>query len=543
MHVRALLPVESALSCDSVQLNGNKITVAVSSVSTHSACPRCGHSSERIHSRYERKLADLPWQGLRVEVRWQSRRFFCTNPCCSQRIFTERLPDLAASHARKTKRLNVVLGAIALACGGEEGARLAKRIGVQTSPDTMLREIRRAPACTCGKVRVLGVDDWALRRGQRYGTILIDLDRHRVVDLLPERSSETFAAWLRLHPEVEVVSRDRGDYYIKGAQAGAPQAMQVADRWHLVHNLQEALVRLIERNGKQLKDAAKLLSSRPEAAQLEASPAPCLTATVPKVSTRLERQQAQRRAERLQVYQQVVELHGQKVPQREIARRLGMYRSTVRKWLSAGCYPERATRRYRRGVDGFTDYLGARWQAGCHNATDLASELRQRGFSGSYDMVRRFVAKWRKQCKSQSTFKSAPSPQDNPRSMAWLLMKPANEREPAEEHLVQKFCKSCADVGQAAVLVQDFRILVAERRSSELDAWLARAISADSPAEMRRFATGLQADYEAVHAALCQPWSNGQTEGQVNRLKLLKRQMYGRAKFDLLRKRVLFKHA
>ena len=400
-----------------------------------------------------------------------------------------------------------------------------------------------APTCSCTKVRVIGVDDWALRRGQRYGTILVDLDHHHVVDLLPERSSEAFAAWLQSHPEVEVISRDRGDYYIKGALAGAPQALQVADRWHLVHNLQEALVRLIERFGKPLKEAAKLLSGQQGPAQQEAGSAECFTAAVPKTQTQFEGEQAARRERRLNRYQQAVELHQQKVSQREIARRLGVYRSTVRKWLTAGCYPERASRCYHRGVDGWIDYLGQRWQAGCHNAVQLTSELRTRGFSGSYDMVRRFVAKWRKlrKCKNDINFKSIPPPHDNPRSMAWLLLKPADEREPAEERLVQRFCESCADVQQAVRLVQDFRNLVTERCASELDAWLARALSANAPIEMRRFAAGLQADYKAVQAALCQPWSNGQTEGQVNRLKMLKRQMYGRAKFDLLRKRVLTK--
>ncbi len=245
-------------------------------------------------------------------------------------------------------------------------------------------------------MRVLGVDDWALRRGQRYGTILVDLDQHRVVDLLPERSSEAFAAWLRSHPEVEVVSRDRGDYYIKGAQAGAPQALQVADRWHLVHNLQEALVRLIERFSKPLKEATKLLSGQQGPAQQNAGSTEYLTAAVPEAPAQLEQEQAARRARRLNRYQQAVELHQQKVSQREIARRLGVYRSTVRKWLSAGCYPERAGRRYPRGVDGWIDYLAERWQAGCHNAAELTLELRTRGFSGSYDMVRRFVATWRK---------------------------------------------------------------------------------------------------------------------------------------------------
>jgi transposase len=190
-------------------------------------------------------------------VRWQNRRFFCSNPHCGRRIFTARLPQVAASHARKTNRLTIILRAVAFACGGEEGARLLERLAIPASADTLLREIRRIPDDNCPTVRVVGVDDWALRRGQRYGTILVDLERHCPVELLPERSAEAFAAWLRTHPEVEVISRDRGDCYIKGAGIGAPQAMQVTDRWHLLHNLQEALVQLVDRHRKQLKDVAK----------------------------------------------------------------------------------------------------------------------------------------------------------------------------------------------------------------------------------------------------------------------------------------------
>ena len=448
---------------------------------------------------------------------------------------------MAAPHARKTNRLTIVMRAIALACGGEEGARLADRLGIRTSSDTMVREIRRSPCNSSSQVRIIGVDDWAFRRGQRYGTILIDLEQHRPVDLLPERSSEAFAAWLRSHPEVKIVSRDRGDYYIKGADIGAPQAMQVADRWHLLHNLHEALARLVERFRKPLKEAASRVGREPEFGKLEPANAEDSASAAPEKLSKTGREQRERRNQRLDRYQQVFDLHQQKVPQREITRRLGLHRSTVRKWLRAGCFPERAGRRCRRGVDGWTDYLEERWQAGCQNAAKLTTELRSRGFDGSYDMVRRFLAKWRKRgaVKSTVVFHSTSLPQCSPRSMAWLLFKPPNEQEPEQQRLVQMFCEACPDVDHAVHLVQQFRRLVTQRLAEELDGWLVSAAAADAPVELQRFAAGLKADFAAVKAALSLPWSNGQTEGQVNRLKGIKRQMYGRANFDLLRKRVL----
>jgi len=427
--------------------------------------------------------------------------------------------------------------AIAFACGGEEGARLADRLGVSTSSDTLIREIRRSPCHACTEVRVVGVDDWALRRGRRYGTVLVDLERHQPIELLPERSSESVAAWLQLHPEVEVVSRDRGDCYIKGADVGAPQATQVTDRWHLLHNLQEALMQLVDRHRKSLKEVAKSMRQSPAEPAREEVP-------IPSGPTKAEQARQQGRQRRLERYQQVIDLHAQGVATREIARRLRMHRRTVRLWVGRGALPERAVPRYRRSVDAWTDYLQQRWQAGCHNASVLTAELKSQGYKGSYDMVRRCVATWRPpgvskdRCTPPQPRASSP-PCDSPRSMAWALMKPSDDLATDEQRLAKLFREACPEVDQAVQLALQFRRLVKERLAGELDAWISLAVAAGAPAEIGRFAAGLKPDLAAVKAALTLPWSNGQTEGQVNRLKWIKRQMYGRANFDLLRRRVL----
>ena len=335
----ALLPDSGSLSCDRVVRHGNQVVMMVSGARSIAACPACGRSSDRVHSQYVRRLADLPWQGLRVEVRWRCRRFFCINPHCRQQIFSERLPEMAEPYARKTRRLTVILRAIAFVCGGEEGARLLDRLAILASPDTLLREIRRTRDDNCPTVRVVGVDDWALCRGQRYGTILIDLEQHCPVDLLPERSAEAFAAWLRNHPEVEIVSRDRGDYYIKGADIGAPQAIQVADRWHLLHNLQEALVRLVERFRKPLKEAASRVGREQELGEPEPINAEDSASAAPEKQNKVERELRERRNRRLDLYQQVIELHQQHVSQREIARRVGLHRGTVRSGCARAASP------------------------------------------------------------------------------------------------------------------------------------------------------------------------------------------------------------
>jgi len=222
---------------DDIDITGDTMSISGTAKQASARCPVCGRRSRSVHSWYARQVADLPVSRAVVVLRLRVRRFFCRVPSCPRRIFTERLPELVASHGRWSQGLRAAVQQIGFALGGEAGARLAQALGMRTSPDTLLNLIRATPLPTVDDVRLLGLDEWAWRKGRRFGTILVDLARHRVIALLPERSADATVAWLAQHPEIEVITRDRSKLYADAATRGAPQAVQVVDRFHLLKSV------------------------------------------------------------------------------------------------------------------------------------------------------------------------------------------------------------------------------------------------------------------------------------------------------------------
>jgi transposase len=531
------------LAVTAVSITPDFILIAATSTNPTGACPACGAPSDRVHSRYTRTVADLPFRDRPAVLRITVRRFRCPNAGCERSIFCERIPELTATHARHTGPLTESHRTIGFVVGGEAGARLAERLAMPTSADTVLRRVKSAPEEAGPPPRFVGVDDWAWRKGHRYGTILIDLERGRVIDILPGRDGVALKAWLRDHPDVRVISRDRWSAYAEAATEGAPQATQVADRWHLLKNLREAVERLLERKHGSVREALAAVphtvtpepGSAPE--KIPASPPPLPGKSVA-LSPRQEarREKRRRRQER---YDRARQMHAEGQSVRGIARALGISREAVGRYVRQTSCPDWTGRHpLPSRLDPFRERIDARIRAGTANAVAIHRELADGGCRVSYYAVRRYVRRRRKVTGGQrlATTRSCPisSPSARRLSCAWVRR---DENRDADERVYLHALHRIEELRKPLALANQFVEMIRNQTTRPLTLWLADAERSPSP-DLQRFAKGIRKDEAAVAAALTEPWSNGQVEGQVNRLKLIKRSMYGRAGFELLRARV-----
>ena len=505
------------------------------------ACPDCGVPSERVHSLYGRTLGDLPWQGQVVTLRVQARRFRCLAPSCPRQTFAECLTGVAPRSARRTERLGDLQRHLGLALGGEAGARLAERLAVPTSADTLLRMTVRAPkdvAAPTVAPRVLAVDDWAWRRGRRYGTVLVDLERNEVVDLLPDRRAESLAEWLRRHPGVEVVARDRAGAHADGTRQGAPDAIQVADRWHLLRNLGDAVRAVVDHQHAAVRRAAKQVGE-----QMTASTAaiPATISDDAEPPTAAARRSQASHARRQARYEDAARLHAAGASISRIAVQLGADRKTVRGWLRAGRAPL-WRKPPRAGVLApYRDHLERRWTEGCRNAARLWRELVELGFPGRPGTVRKWAGRRRKS-ELRSTAGAGVSGMHvvtgqppSGRHVARMLMADADALPGTERAFVLALLAQAPGLADGIAVAKRMHLLL--RKKSEET--LAKVLDDAGGTLLAEFAASLRRDMAAVQAALDLPWTTSPAEGQISRLKMLKRTMYGRAGFDLLRARVL----
>lgn len=548
------------LSPTDLVLTPNLIAVALTSSDPNSLCPVCGQPSDHVHSRYRRILADLPLSGHQLALVLSLRRFFCHNAGCPRHIFCERLPALAAAHARSTTRLAHVHRILGLTLGGEPASRLAEELAAPTSGDTILRRVKNSPPEPESSYRFVGIDDFALRKGHTYGTALIDHQRHRVIDRFDGRDGEPVAAWLKLHPGVEVITRDRWAAYANACSEGAPKATQVADRFHLVGNIRELVERLFEQHASAL-DAALEPPATTTASQMELPPTPDITIDLdssvatptiatpdankdvapaspplPPTSLKVSNRQ-QRRLDRFDEVRRL-RLAGRSI--RQIAHELRISPKTVIGYTRRERCPDwnpgtqHASRldRYQAVVDGFI-------KEGGRVAALLYRRLKDQGCKSSYDAVRRFL--YRRLSAAGVTSKRSSRGPPRPRrptgrQLAFEFVRRAEDRsEEAAKRMekVKATTELCGSLGLANELLEMTR----GQSKTSLSDWLARADASESRS-VQTFAETLRTDASAVQAALSTPWNNGPVEGQVNRLKFIKRSGYGRAGLPLLRARV-----
>ncbi len=544
--ISLLVPPAPGVRLTDIVVLPDLVVLRLRATAPSAPCPTCSQCSAHRHSRYTRTLADLPWGTCTIQLLLTVRKFRCANPACPHRVFTERVPALVAPYARQTTRRQAVLRAIGLALGGQAGAQLAGQLGLPTSRDSLLRLVQRTPLPPYCPPRVVGIDDWSRRRGRRFGSIVVDLERQQPLALLPDRQPETVIAWLQQHPTIEVVSRDRADGYAEAIRRGAPQAQQVADRWHILKNLTETLETWLHNKRVAIKTA--VATTPPTGVALEAIPIPL------EPNPKQDAARALRQARHCAQYEQVQRLHAQHLEVATIARQVGVSRGTVYKYLRMTEPPvvRQPVVRAAQVLDAYRPYLLQRWSAGCRNAQQLWREIHAQGYQYSARTVNRYLTELRRACgEKPHSFRDA-ARQD----LQTVRQKAQRQRPPSVKQVARLFtardryrsaeqrayltrlCEQDGEMATAYALVQRFTAMVRQRTGAQLPHWLAE-VAVQGNSELQRFGRGLETYLAAVQAGLTERWSQGQVEGQINRLKLLKRASYGRAGLALLQQRVL----
>lgn len=483
------------------------------------SCPGCQAVSASVRSRYQRRLSDTPIGGRPVWLVLRVRRFNCPASGCPVRTFVEQVPGLTARRRRRSQPLQDLLHGVGAALAGRAGVCVAGKLAMRVSRSTLLRLLRATPEpVLTAAPRVLGVDDFALRRGQVYATILLDMETHRPIDVLPDREADTLAAWLRAHPGAEIICRDRAGAYADGARTGAPNAIQVADRWHIWHNLGEAVEAAVVAHRTSLPEPP----AEPGEPATPAEPAsPPQLPDPPALRPGREIRLVTRTKER---YSDVQRLLADGASRAEVGRRLGLDPQTVRRFADATSIEQLLANTRRESlIDPYKAHLHQRWNDGCTDTAVLHAEIREQGFRGSLQTLRRYLQPLRPIEDGTRHHLRAPStpPAPKPRRVAkWIMSDPAKIR-PEDQRKLDAIRQRSPALDTLAGHVHDFADMMHKLRGAQLPQWIA-AVLASEVTELHSFAKGLQRDLAAATAGLTLPWNFGAVEGQVNRVKMLK---------------------
>lgn len=502
----------TGLAIDGVEDGEDVLIIAAHAILTRGRCPDCATWSDRVHSRYIRKLNDLPIGGRSVRLAVRARRFYCDAVSCHRMTFAERFDGVVAPMARRTSRLDEIVFCLAIALGGRPAAALAGRFDIKISNDTLLRTVRRRRSPETPAPSVIGIDDWAWRRNFRYGTLVCDLERRKTITLLPDREPATVEAWLRQWPEITIIARDRGGAYALAAKRALPQAVQVADRWHLMENASAAFFDAVRKSMRPIRTAIG-------AATID-----------PALLTTAEWLQYEGYLRREETNASILAMASDGASIKDIRRKTGYSRKLIRAVLRGQRTDIFRTR--QSSLEPWLPWLDAQWAAaGRRNGSELWRELRQQGFRGCLRVVGEWAGRRRRADKTESALSHAPAA----RTIARLLTTGRDHLTKAETLTVTAIESGVVLLAEARDVIADFHDMIRRKATTELDAWIDRA----KGGLVAAFANGVMKDRAAVAAAIASPWSNGQTEGQICKLKLVKRQMYGRGKIDLLQARLI----
>lgn len=532
-----LFPQLEALRVHRMEDTGDAVVIFASCTACSGCCPACGSVSARVHGGYSRTVADGAAAGRPILIILRVVRFRCVNPSCPKATFAVQADGLTSRYCRRSVPLTQMLTEFGLELAGRAGARLAGRLGITVHSSTVLRLLAAIPGPEAGAAPdILGVDDFALRKGHVYGTVLVNMENGDVVDMLPDREAGTVEAWLKAHPGAAVICRDRAGAYAEGARNGAPAAIQVADRWHMWHNLAGYAEKTVGRHRACLLEAARetaAVGDEDDAAGEEAQDAgpqhqapPDESSPEPRLAVRTRERYADIRA-RLDAGQSKA----------AIIRATGLSPKTVNRFARAESIDELLVKALAREsrLDEFKPYLCRRWNEGARDASVLHTELRQQGWNGSARTVRRYLAPFRKADAAPEPPPAVP----RTRQITKLLLTRPDHLDADEQEQLADIRAQCPHLDALARHVTAFAEMMTGRTgSTALDNWLA-AVGADDQPELHSFATGIRQDKEAVLNGLSLPYSSGRVEGTVNKIKTVKRQMYGRAAFPLLRRRVM----
>ncbi|MDA7716901.1 ISL3 family transposase [bacterium] len=519
-----ILSDEDAFEIVSVIREYDYVHIYLESKQKYCFCPKCNAASTKLHSYYSRTFKDLPMFGNKSTIFLRSRKLYCLNDNCQARIFTERFSEHFFPYKRSTSRLEKAALDLVIEAGGKPSERIAKILGFPISDTTLLRLIEKTKVPLQNTPRVLGVDDWAFKKRDRYGTVLVNLENRKIIDLLPDRKASTLSNWLAKHPEVEIISRDRYGKYIQGATQGAPNAIQVTDRWHLLKNLKEAIAKIMYREYNRL-------SRIPD--PIKSSKLKELNPSLPK-NKPIDTKSKQR-------FLEVKRMQKEGCSIRAIARNLNMHRQTVKKYFGLDELPRKVYKE-RNVIAYHFKYIKSRMeQEPDILLTTLWKELKERGYTGAYSTLSEALLYYGIRIGKKAKQKNLPKNKlyfFKPSKTAFLFLKDENKLSEMQQNLIQKLCVKSEELATTLTLTRIFKRMMKEKEEGNLDNWIESAIDSNVK-EIQSFAMGLKSDYKAVKNAIALSWSNGPVEGNVNKLKTIKRQMYGRGSFQLLKKRLI----